>query len=117
MSVCRGRLRGVKTLRTRTGCTLNILVTQHVEKQTADDQKQGDEHFVVVLGEGGCQHVFYLRTWVIQVYVAGIHILCHDDEGQEVRGVERARIAARMGVREGEKSSTNSNKASLTWKF
>lgn len=40
--------------------------------------------------------VFYLRTWVIQVCVARIHVLCHDDEGQQVGGGESARIAARV---------------------
>ena len=36
----------------------------------------------------------YLRPGVIVVHVAGVHVLRHDDEGQEVWGVERARSTA-----------------------
>lgn len=42
----------------------------------------------------------YLRRGVIVVHVAGVHILRHDDEGQEVWGAERAGVAARAKGKE-----------------
>ena len=44
---------------------------------------------------GSAVRTLYLRRGVIVVHVAGVHILCHDDEGQEVWGAERARAAAK----------------------
>lgn len=44
------------------------------------DEKQGETHLFGVT----MTVVFYLRTWFIQVYAAGVHVVRHDDEGQKV---------------------------------
>lgn len=44
------------------------------------DEKQGEMHLFGVTTTA----VFYLRTWFIQVYAAGVRVLRHDDEGQKV---------------------------------
>ena len=62
-----------------------------------NNQRQCDQHVVVLLWD--CFKCSYLRTRVIKVFVARIHILCHDDDGQEVGGGQCARIAARISGR------------------
>lgn len=46
----------------------------------------------------------HLRTRFIQVRAAGVHVLRHDDESQEVRGGERAGVPAAGGSREESKT-------------
>lgn len=45
----------------------------------------------------------YLRTWLVRVCTAGVHVLRHDDESQEVGGGERAGVTAAGGSRESER--------------
>lgn len=88
--VCRWGLWGVKAFMARTRCTINILQAKCTETE--------NKHSVTTCFVGAVWEAvttLYLWTWVIHIQVARIHILCHDDEGQEVRGAECTRIATR----------------------
>lgn len=56
------------------------------------------------LGSGRPRHP-YLRTGLIQVRAAGVHVLRHDDESQQVRGGERAGVSAAGGKQRGEQNT------------
>lgn len=46
----------------------------------------------------------YLGTRLVQVRAAGVHVLRHDDESQQVRGGEGAGVSAAGGIRDVGKS-------------
>lgn len=82
---------------------LSISFTDGHTTGQLDEKQKGETHLYDVIMAA----VFYLRTWFIQVYAAGVHVLRHDDKGQKVRGGERACVAAGRSGSEEEISSMN----------